>query len=338
VTSISTGSHLGRYEVQDLIARGGMGEVYRARDVRLNRPVALKVLAPRFVLDDERLARFTQEARTTARLSHPNIVAVYDVDSHLGVPYVVSELLDGSTLRAQIKAGGLTLHGAIGYALDIARGLVAAHQLGVVHRDLKPENVFVTRDNRVKILDFGLAKVRGDSLVCACGDCETNRCLSRRSSISTAPGILVGTVGYAAPEQVRGVPADHRADIFSLGIILYEMLAGTAPFRGDSAVETLHAILKEEPVPLRERDRTMPIQLDDIVRHCLEKDRDMRFQSAHDFAFSLELVRRSIADERRIASRPSARDRFASFCRFLRCGRRTASGRRRSIYTLPAMN
>jgi len=313
VTSISTGSQLGRYEVHDLIARGGMGEVYRAHDTRLNRTVALKVLAPRFTADADRLARFTQEARTTARLNHPNIVSVYDVGSHLGVPFVVSELLDGGTLRARMKASTLTLNAAVGYALDIARGLVAAHQFGVVHRDLKPENIFVTRDNRVKILDFGLAKVRDDMLACACGDCETNGGARCDSSISTEPGILVGTVGYASPEQVRGVPADYRADIFSLGIILYEMLAGKAPFHGDSAVETLHAILKEEPIPLRDRDERIPPQFDDIVRHCLEKDRDARFQSAHDLAFSLELVRRSLADDDRSRSFRQSRGRLATF-------------------------
>jgi serine/threonine protein kinase len=315
VTSIATGSQLGRYQVHDLIARGGMGEVYRAHDTRLNRNVALKVLAPRFAIDSDRLARFTQEARTTARLNHPNIVAVYDVGSHLGVPFVVSELLDGDTLRARIKTGALMLRTAVGYALDIARGLVAAHQFGVVHRDLKPENIFVTRDNRVKILDFGLAKVREDMLACACGDCETNGCARCDSSISTEPGILVGTVGYGSPEQVRGVPADHRADIFSLGIILYEMLAGAAPFRGDSAVETLHAILKEEPIPLRDRDERIPPPFDDIVRHCLEKDRDARFQSAHDLAFSLELVLRSLADDDRARARRPSRGRLAMFFR-----------------------
>jgi len=338
VASISTGSHLGRYEVHDLLARGGMGEVYRAHDVHLNRPVALKVLAPRFTMDPDRLARFTQEARTTARLSHPNIVAVYDVGSHLGVPFVVSELLEGSTLRARIKTGALTRYAAVGYTLDIARGLVAAHQFGVVHRDLKPENIFVTRENRVKILDFGLAKVRDDALACACGDCETNRCANRASSMSTVPGVLVGTVGYASPEQVRGVSADHRADIFSLGIILYEMLAGTVPFHGDSAVETLHAILKEEPIPLRDRDEQMPSHLDDIVRHCLEKDRDMRFQSAHDLAFSLELVQRSLAAaaDARACRTPSGR--FAALFRLFRRSSNELAGRDRSNYGPPAMN
>jgi len=315
VSTIATGSQLGRYEVHDLIGRGGMGEVYRAHDTRLNRNVALKVLAPRFTIDSHRLARFTQEARTTARLNHPNIVAVYDVGSHLGVPFVVSELLDGGTLRARIKTGALMFRTAVGYALDIARGLVAAHQFGVVHRDLKPENIFITRDNRVKILDFGLAKVREDTLACACGDCETNGCARCGSSISTEPGILVGTVGYGSPEQVRGVPADHRADIFSLGIILYEMLAGTAPFHGDSAVETLHAILKEEPISLRDHDERIPPQFDDIVRHCLEKDRDARFQSANDLAFSLELVLRSLADDDRARARRPSRGRLATLFR-----------------------
>ena len=295
------------------------------------------MLAPRFTLDEQRLARFTQEARTTARLSHPNIVTVYDVGSHRGLPFVVSELLDGATLRERITGGALTLNAAVGHALDIARGLEAAHQLGVVHRDLKPENIFITRDNRVKLLDFGLAKVRGDALACACGDCETNRC-GHASSMSTAPGILVGTVGYASPEQVRGLSADHRADIFSLGIVIYEMLTGTLPFQGESAVETLHAILKAAPTPLRDRDQRMPCHLDDIVRHCLEKDRDLRFQSAHDLAFSLELVLRSLAaDERARACRPPC-GRLATLVRRFRRSSSGASGRDRSGYEPPATN
>jgi serine/threonine protein kinase len=247
------------------------------------------------------VARFAQEARTTARLNHPNIVAVYDVGSHLGVPFVVSELLDGKTLRACLKDGALSIDAAVAYTLDIARGLIAAHQVGVVHRDLKPENIFITRDDRVKILDFGLAKVREDARVCSCDGCETNGGPDRASAISTGAGVLVGTVGYASPEQVRGFPTDHRSDIFSLGIILYEMLAGAAPFHGDSAIETLHAILKEEPIALRAHDEAIPAPFEHIVRHCLEKDRDARFQSAHDLAFSLELVHRSLADNARSA-------------------------------------
>jgi serine/threonine protein kinase len=297
MTSISTGSQVGPYEVQALIARGGMGEVFRAHDSRLNRNVALKVLAPRFTADPDLLARFAQEARTTALLNHPNIVVVHDVGSHFGLPYVVSELLDGATLRTRLKGGALAIEVAIRYAIDITRGLIAAHRLGVVHRDLKPENIFVTRDDHVKILDFGLAKLRDGPVACGNNGADSG------SSISTAPGILVGTVGYASPEQVRGLAIDARSDIFSLGIILYEMTAGVAPFHGDSAVETLHAILKEEPLALRQHDEWIPAEFEKIVWHCLEKDPDLRFQSARDLAFTLNLFLQPAAVGHRLTAR-----------------------------------
>jgi eukaryotic-like serine/threonine-protein kinase len=297
MTSISTGSQVGPYEVQALIARGGIGEVFRAHDARLNRNVALKVLAPRFTADPDLLARFAQEARTTALLNHPNIVVVHDVGSHFGLPYVVSELLDGVTLRTRLKNGALAIEVAIRYAIDITRGLIAAHRLGVVHRDLKPENIFVTRDDHVKILDFGLAKLRDGPVA------PSNNGAEPGSSISTAPGILIGTVGYASPEQVRGLAIDARSDIFSLGIILYEMSAGVAPFHGDSAVETLHAILKEEPVALRQHDEWIPVEFEKIVWHCLEKDPDARFQSARDLAFTLSLFLQSAAVGYRLPAR-----------------------------------
>jgi len=278
------GSQLGPYEVHGFIAKGGMGEVYRARDLRLNRQVALKVLAPGANADAEGLARFTQEARTTARLNHPNIVSVYDVGAHEGVPFVVSELLEGQTLRDRLRDGALPTRSAVGYGLEITQGLIAAHDVGVVHRDLKPENVFITRENRVKILDFGLAKVRNQTL----GPPR------RDSGISTRPGMLLGTVGYMSPEQVRGDRTDHRSDIFSLGVMLHEMISGAPPFRGDSTVETLYAILKGEPPPLHDRNGPVTDALGSIVEHCLEKDPVGRFQSARDLAFTLDLVLRSV--------------------------------------------
>jgi eukaryotic-like serine/threonine-protein kinase len=280
--NLETGSQLGPYQVDDLIARGGMGDVYRARDTRLNRHVALKVLAPSFTTDNLRLARFTQEARTTALLNHPNIVAVYDVGSHEGVPFVVSELLHGRTLRDLLRDGALPVWQAVTYALEIARGLVAAHNLDVVHRDLKPENIFITQDDRVKILDFGLAKCRNETLGFP----------NQNSSESTQPGTLLGTVGYMSPEQVRGTETDHRSDIFSLGVILHEMISGNAPFHGDSAVETMHAILKDEAPELPDRGGEITGELEHVVRHCLEKNPDARFQSARDLAFVLEFTQR----------------------------------------------
>jgi len=288
------GSQLGPYEVDSFIAKGGMGEVYRARDTRLNRPVALKVLAPSFTTDAEGLARFTQEARTTARLNHPNIVAVYDVGVHSGVPFVVSELLEGKTLRARMQDGALSIRAAVSYGLEITQGLIAAHDLGVVHRDLKPENIFITRENRVKILDFGLAKCRNETLGPPHQD----------SSKSTRPGMLLGTVGYMSPEQVLGERTDHRSDIFSLGVMLHEMIAGHAPFRGDSTVETLYAILKNEAPLLETRAGEVPEELGAVVEHCLEKNPSARFQSVRDLAFTLDLVARtSQTRERRARQR-----------------------------------
>ena len=279
---LAAGSRLGPYVIDNLIASGGMGSVYRARDSRLDRPVALKVLAPSVTPDAGRLARFEQEARTTARLNHPNIVAVYDVGSERGIPYVVSELLRGETLRAQLDGGALPIRVAVDYACDIAHGLVAAHDLDVVHRDLKPENIFITADGRVKILDFGLAKCRNETL----GVPTLN------SSDSTQPGTILGTVGYMSPEQVRGVKTDARADIFSLGVILHEMIAGQPPFVRASAIETLYAILREDAAPLPHRDGMTP-ELEQVTRHCLEKTPAARFQSARDLAFILGFTLRS---------------------------------------------
>jgi serine/threonine protein kinase len=246
--------------------------------------------------------RFTREARTTALLNHPNIVAVYDVGSHSGVPFVITELLDGETVRVKIRHGALAPRVAVHYALEIARGLVAAHQLGVAHRDLKPENIFITHDERVKILDFGLAKCRNETLGL------------HDSSISTGPGTILGTVGYMAPEQVRGLPTDQRSDIFSLGVILYEMLAGAAPFRGDSAVETLNAILQDDPPSLRHRDPQIPAELERVVRHCLEKAPDDRFQTARDLIFSLDLTLRPA---QRAGRRPKRRTLLSATLRLI---------------------
>ena len=296
--NLETGSQLGPYQVDALIAKGGMGEVYQARDTRLNRKVALKVLAPSFTTDSNRLARFEQEARTTALLNHPNIVAVYDVGSHEGVPFVVSELLQGDTLRTRLRDGALPPRVAMTYALEIARGLVAAHDVGVVHRDLKPENIFITQSQRVKILDFGLAKCRNETLGFPQQD----------SSKSTRPGTLLGTVGYMSPEQVRGASTDDRSDIFSLGVIIHEMISGIAPFHGDSAVETLHAILKDDPAALPDRGE-ISNELGHVIRHCLEKDPEARFQSARDLVFVLEMAFRSGTG---VSRAPQSRGLFAA--------------------------
>jgi len=231
---ISAGSRLGPYEIVAPIGAGGMGEVYRARDSRLSREVAIKVLPASFSNDPDRLRRFEQEAKAAGLLNHPNITAVYDIGSHEGAPYVVSELLEGETLRAGLSGGRLSPRKAIDYALQMAHGLAAAHEKGIIHRDLKPENLFLTKDGRVKILDFGLAKLTHAE---EGGSQQTNL---PTATAGTEPGVVLGTLGYMAPEQVRGRQADARSDIFSFGAILYEMLSEQRAFKGDSAVETMN--------------------------------------------------------------------------------------------------
>jgi len=278
--TLQAGARLGPYAIDDLIGRGGMGQVYRARDTRLNRFVAVKVLSPDVATHAPQFARFEREARTGALLNHPNIVTVYDVGAEQGVPFVVSELLQGSTLRGRLADGALAPKVAVHYARQVASGLAAAHELGVVHRDIRPENIFVTREGRVKILDFGLAKWRLEAL----------ELLQAGDSVSTQPGVILGTISYMSPEQVRGEEADQRSDIFSLGVMLYEMLSGKVPFRGASAIETLNAILHAAPRALSADKGAIGWELDRVVRHCLEKDPAERFQSARDLDFNLELA------------------------------------------------
>src|SRR6266536_1931073 len=282
--TISRDTRLGRYEIRSQLGAGGMGEVYLARDPKINRDVAIKVLPTAFSSDSERLRRFEQEAQAAGGLNHPNILSIYDVDTHDGSPYVVSELLEGETLREQLNGTALPVRKAIDYALQIASGLAAAHAKGIVHRDLKPENLFVTKEGRVKILDFGLAK-----LIEPRDGSEVRTDLPTRQR-NTEPGTVVGTVGYMSPEQVRGQRVDHRSDIFSLGVIVYEMLSGKRAFRGDSTIETLNAILKEDPPELSESNSQINPALERVVMHCLEKSPEQRFQSARDVTFALEAL------------------------------------------------
>lgn len=271
--ALSPGLQLGPYEIVGLLGSGGMGEVYRARDPRLGRDVAIKVLPARLSTDPDRLRRFEQEARAVAALNHPNILAIYDLGTHEGSPYVVCELLEGETVRARLEAGPLPARKAIDYALQTARGLAAAHEKGIVHRDLKPENLFLTTDGRIKILDFGLAKLirrEPDSGATAADATQT---------AGTEPGVVLGTAGYMSPEQVRGLPADARADLFSFGAILYEMLSGRRAFPGETAVQAMTAILQQDPPPLAAEQ---PAALRRIVERCLEKGPPERFQSAAD--------------------------------------------------------
>ncbi len=282
----SSGVRLGRYEILSPLGAGGMGEVYRARDARLGRDVAVKVLPSSFSADPDRLRRFEQEARAAGMLNHPNILAIYDVGAHDGSPYVVSELLEGKTLRDRLHGATCSTRKAVEYAIQIAQGLAAAHEKGIVHRDLKPENLFITRDGRVKILDFGLAKLAEPQFA---GSAQTEAPTVALDA-DTGPGVVMGTAGYMSPEQVRAQRVDHRSDIFSLGAILYEMVTGKRAFRGESAVETLNSILKDDPPELSETTRNIAPGLERVVKHCLEKNSDKRFQSARDLAFDLEAL------------------------------------------------
>ena len=281
--NLAAGTKLGRYEIRSLIGTGGMGEVYRAHDARINRDVAIKVLPASFSKDKDRLARFEQEAQAAGALNHPNILAIYDVDTHDGAPYVVSELLEGETLRAAMGGTARSVRRATDYALQIAHGLAAAHEKGIVHRDLKPENVFITKDGRVKILDFGLAKLTQPD-----GNQTQTEIPTRR--VDTEPGMVMGTIGYMSPEQVRGRPVDHRSDIFSFGTILYEMLAGRRAFYGESFADTMSAILREDPPDLSETNRNIVPGLSRVINHCLEKNPEQRFHSALDLAFAIEAL------------------------------------------------
>ncbi len=276
-------TQISHYRILNLLGAGGMGEVWRAQDTRLDREVAIKLLPASFAFDPDRLLRFEQEARATSALNHPNILTVHDIGTHDGAPFIVAELLDGEELRAELDQGALPQRKAIGYARQIADGLAAAHARGIVHRDLKPENLFVTRDGRVKILDFGLAKLRPQRNDPIGSDLATQKKI-------TDPGAVMGTIGYMAPEQVRGQEADHRADIFSFGVIVYEMLSGSRTFSGESAIEVMNAILKEEPPELSESNAKISPQLERIVRRCLEKGPERRFQSASDLGFALEAL------------------------------------------------
>lgn len=278
--ALLAGQKLGPYEIQSSLGAGGMGEVYRARDPRLGRDVAIKVLPASFSSDRDRLQRFEQEARAAAALNHPNILAIFDIGDDRGAPYVVSELLEGETLRDRLRTGPLNPRRAIDHALQVTRGLAAAHDKGITHRDLKPENLFITNDGHVKILDFGLAKfTRPES-----------SSESATVQVATEPGLVMGTAGYMSPEQVRGKNADARSDLFSFGAILFEMLSGKRAFHGETPADTMSAILKEDPPQLSETGRTVPPGLERIVNHCLEKNPAQRFQSASDVAFNLEAL------------------------------------------------
>ncbi len=295
--SLQKGATLGPYEIVESIGAGGMGEVYRARDSRIGREVAIKILPENLSDDPERLRRFEQEARAAGALSHPNLLTIHDIGIEGSVPYLVTELLEGETLRERLgddRTGSgssdstrLSTRRVLDWGSQIADGLAAAHQAGIVHRDLKPENIFITRDGRVKILDFGLAKLQGSF-----AGAENDQTVQR----DTDPGTVMGTIAYMSPEQVRGIEVDHRSDIFSLGLVLYELAAGRRPFQRDTKPETMTAILKEDPDDLAAISPSPPAVVR-IIDHCLEKHPDQRFQSARDLAFQLRQVSESSGKE-----------------------------------------
>ncbi len=314
--SLAPGTRLGSYEIVGHLGAGGMGEVYRARDQKLNRDVAIKVLPEHLGVDPDALARFEREAQAVGALSHPNILAIHDfgiADVPLDAQttkraYAVTELLEGESLRSKLAHGALPQRKALEYASQIVRGIAAAHQKGIIHRDLKPENLFITDDGRAKILDFGLAKTAGPA--------SGGSLLQTHSNMGTSPGTVMGTVGYMSPEQVRGLAVDHRTDIFSFGVVLYEMLSGARAFRGDSNVETMNAILKEDPPEIGASGRSVPPALDRIVRRCIEKNAAERFHSAHDLGLAIETLSASGASGESAASigsgpLPAARVRLA---------------------------
>ncbi|MGH9836551.1 MAG: protein kinase domain-containing protein, partial [Blastocatellia bacterium] len=274
------GRTLGHYKLQSLLGAGGMGEVYRARDLRLDRDVAVKILPEQFAQDPEALRRFEREAKAVAALSHPNILAIHDFGAEQGVSYAVTELLEGATLRERLRPAPLDWREAVRIGIAIAEGLAAAHAKGIIHRDLKPENIFLTSDGQVKILDFGIARVK--RVVSA--DSETI------TSTATKPGVVMGTLGYMSPEQVRGEAADAPSDVFSFGSVLYEMVSGQRPFARATTAEMIAAILDAEPPPLAQTGKKIPAEMERVIRHCLAKRPGERYQAARDLVFDLKAM------------------------------------------------
>ena len=295
---LPAGTRLGPYQIVDMLGEGGMGEVYRATDTRLNRTVAIKVLPAAFSQDLDRRARFDREAQTVAALSHPNIVNLFDTGVHEGLLFVVMELLDGETLRERLVSGALPVRKTVEIAMQVARGLTAAHDKNVIHRDLKPDNIFLLADGQVKVLDFGLAR-----------QVESTSGANPTMAAMTDPGTVMGTVGYMSPEQVRGHAVDARSDLFALGAVLYEMLSGRRAFQRDTAAETMTAILKEDPPELTDAHAEISPSMDRIIRHCLEKNPVERFQTARDVAFALGALSGSSVASASAASVPQAASR-----------------------------
>src|SRR5499426_1141665 len=280
--TVVAGTKFDRYEIISPLGAGGMGEVYLARDMRLERKVALKLLLDERTRDDQRLLRFEQEARAASALNHPNIITIYEIGDYGSTHFIATEFIEGLTLRKILADGRMPTIASLDVAIQIASALSAAHEAGIIHRDIKPENVMLRRDGIVKVLDFGLAKLTEQKPAAVDSQAPTI------AKAHTDPGTVLGSVGYMSPEQVRGEEADHRADIFSFGVILYEMLSGRRAFGGESAIEVMNAILKEDPPELAAMNHRVPQGLERLIRRCLEKQPDRRFHSAHDLAYALE--------------------------------------------------
>ena len=299
--ALASGTQLGPYEIVEALGTGGMGEVYRARDLRLGRDVAIKLISAEGSASPARLRRFETEARAAAQLSHPNVITFFDVGTREGLPYLVLELLEGATLRQVLRSGTPIPSQAVSWARDAARGLGAAHARGIVHRDFKPENVFLTRDGRVKVLDFGLAKLR-EPLVSSVADPE-----SASSTRETTPGLLIGTVGYMSPEQVKGLLSGPRADVFALGAVLYESVSGQAPFEARTPAEMLVSILRDEPPPLTTEGEALPAGLEAVLRRCLAKDAGARYDTGREAAEALDEILAALEPNRMTTDRSARR-------------------------------
>src|ERR1044071_6053350 len=292
--TLAPGAKLGRYEIRSKIGEGGMGEVYLARDLKLNRTVALKFLPAEVAADEKRMQRFIQEARTASALNHPNIVTVFEIDDDNNPPYIASEFIDGETLRERLSRERVSVNETIDFAIQIASALVAAHEAGIVHRDIKPENVMIRRDGIVKVLDFGIAKVIDGPLSVVDREAPT------RLGIRTEPGMVIGTTAYMSPEQARGLPVDARTDIFSLGVLIYEVVAGRVPFGGSNVNEILASVLSdEEAFPLARYAGEVPAELERIVAKLLRKGRDERYQTSKDVLVDLRRLKDDLTFEKK---------------------------------------
>ncbi len=288
-SGLTIGQHIGPYEIRSVLGIGGMGEVYLAQDTRLGRPVALKLLPRQFTINAERVRRFELEARSASALNHPNIVTIHEIGRVNTSQFIVTEFIDGHTLRQRMTEGRFTLHEALDVAIQVASALDAAHAAGIVHRDIKPENIMLRRDGYAKVLDFGLAKLTERKS--PTNDDE----ISTLAKVKTKSGLVIGTVTYMSPEQARGLGVDFRSDIFSLGIVLYEMLARTVPFPGETTSDVLVSILEREPIPLRHYSSEVPIELEWMIKKALAKDRDQRYQTIKELQIDLKRLKQELA-------------------------------------------